>query len=40
MRRESRDEVAADRRVEAERAAIRSREARLAERLADEREAR
>jgi putative copper resistance protein D len=40
MRRESRDEVAADRRVEAERAAIRSREARLAERLADEREGR
>ena len=40
MRHESRNEVASDRRVEAERAAIRSREARLAERLAEERDGR
>jgi len=40
IRHESRDEAAADRRVEAERAAIRRREARLAERLAEEREGR
>jgi putative copper resistance protein D len=40
MRHERRQEGAADRRVDAERAAIRVREARLAERLAEERDAR
>jgi putative copper resistance protein D len=38
MRKEQADEVAADRRVDAARAAIRERESRLAERLAGERE--
>jgi putative copper resistance protein D len=40
MRREEAQNVRVDRRLDAERAAIRAREARLAERLADERDAR
>jgi putative membrane protein len=40
MRHEKRQEAAADRRFDADRAAIRVREARLAERLAEERESR